>query len=196
MSDLHREYALKAIDEMGLHSQVDELFPSVYEELRALARKWLSFRAANTTPAPTAIVHEVYLRLASGNEPKWENRTHFRRIAARAVRQILVDDARRRRAEKRGGRMVRVPFTEQVASDVGANEFDMVDLEAALTELATLNSRHAAIVELRLFAGMEVKEVASVLGVSERTVKSDWHTARLWLFSQLGSEMKPNDAPE
>lgn len=188
MTDLHRQYALKAIDDFGLNAEVDELFPAVYDELRAMAHKWLSPRSANATPAPTAIVHEVYLRLAKGNVQKWENRNHFRAIAARAMRQILVDDARRRRAEKRGGKFVRIPFTEDIPSDVDVDEFDMVDLETALTELASLNTRHAATVELRLFAELSVKDVAKVLDVSERTVKQDWRTARLWLFCKLRSQ--------
>ena len=188
MSDLHREYALRAIDELGLNSQVDELFVMVYDELRALAHKWLSGRTASDTSAPTAIVHEAYMRLAKGRGLKWENCAHFRAIAARAMRQILVDHARRRRAAKRGGKFIRVTLTEELSEAVGMKDVDMVNLEAALTELAALNTRHAAIVELRLFAGLSVREVAGLLDLSERSVELDWRTARLWLFSQLRTE--------
>jgi len=182
----HAQYAERAIAELGLGGRAEDLFPLVYEELRSLAHKWLSGADCSGTLQPTAIVHEAYLRLANSPLAKWNNCAHFRAIAARAMRQILIDAARRARAEKRGGNRCRVTLSEACIDAAVPPDVDMVDLDSMLEELATLNERHAAIVELRFFGGLTVNDVADLLGISRRAVELDWKMARSWLFSSLG----------
>jgi RNA polymerase sigma factor (TIGR02999 family) len=130
---------------------------------------------------PTGLVHEAYLRLAGSPDLAWHSRAQFFAIAARVMRQVLVDHARRRRAAKREG--CRVTLTEDAAP--AAAPLDVLDLEEALTELAALDPRQARVVELRYFAGLDVEETAEALGLSARTVKREWQTARAWLQRRL-----------
>jgi len=184
-------YAERAIDELGLSGRAEELFPLVYEELRILAHSWLSGTSRSSTLQPTAIVHEAYLRLVSSPTVKWSDCAHFRAIAARAMRQILIDSARRARAGKRGGHHGRVTLSDAFIHPASAKNVDMLDLDAALEQLASLNERHAAIVELRFFGGLSVHEVAKLLGISKRSVELDWKMARSWLFSTLDAPGEP-----
>lgn len=167
----------------------DDLLPHVYASLRAIAdgamRRWDS----SSTLQPTALVHEVFLRLIAGGEKNWESRAHFFALAATAMRHILTDHARRRGAEKRGGDWGRVSLTwtpgaEGAGSPADA-ALDAMALDEALTRLAATNPRQARIVELRFYAGLEVDEVARVLGVSPRTVDLDWRIARARLRQML-----------
>jgi len=158
------------------------LFDAVYQELRQLARAVMGRRDGTLTP--TALVHEAYLRLSAGAEVAWENRAHFLGIAARAMRQVLVDHARARSAAKRGGGLRRVTLDSKMGIAGGA-ELELLDLTRALDRLAAEDGRMSQVVELRIFAGLTMKEVAHVLKISKRTADGDWAMARLWLAREL-----------
>jgi RNA polymerase sigma factor (TIGR02999 family) len=160
------------------------LFPVVYSELRRLAHHYLSHERAGHTLQATALVHEVYLRLIPQGEATWEDRGKFIGIAAHVMRQILVEYARSRNRQKRGGEFGRIPLNETVAPiDPDFARWD--DLDRALDRLADLDPRQAQVVELRYFGGLTVEEAAQVLGVSAKTVKRDWTVARAWLRREL-----------
>jgi RNA polymerase sigma factor (TIGR02999 family) len=158
------------------------LFDATYKEMRRLAGALLGRR--DGTLSPTALVHEAYLRLSSGTEVTWENRAHFLGIAARAMRQVLVDHARARSAAKRGGGLRRVTLDSKlgIGSDAA---LEFLDLNRALERLTEMDARASQVVELRIFGGLTMKEVAHVLGVSKRTADGDWAMARLWLAREL-----------
>jgi len=168
----------------GDSQAADRLFPVVYGELRALAKRLFVGQPANQTLQPTALVHEVYLRLVDQTQAGWLDRAHFMNIAAKAMRQILTDHARRRRAAKRGGDWARIALDE-VGADSRQAQIDLLALDEALTELARLDERQARVAELRFLAGLTVQEAAAVLGVSPRTVELDWRQARAWLRWRL-----------
>lgn len=166
----------------------NRLFPIVYAELRSLAGRQLRRKPADFTLQPTALVHEVYLRLINQNEVDWQGRTHFFAIAASMSRRVLIDHARRRLALKRRGRMHRVDFElalEKAGSTLSVPDEELIRLDEALNKLATLNERQARVAELRYFAGLSVEDTAAALGVSPRTVKADWRFVRAWLLQQL-----------
>jgi len=156
----------------------------VYEDLRRLAEAYFRRQDPGHTLQPTALVHEAWLRLAQG--PAIADREHFLAVAATAMRQILVDHARRRGAAKRGGDASRITLDDAV-SPAPAPALDLLDLDAALTMLARLDPRKARVVELRFFAGLTLAEVAAVLHVSAVTIGTDWRMARAWLSRELGS---------
>ncbi len=160
----------------------DELLPLVYDELRAVADRLFVRQPAGHTLQPTVVVHEAWLKMA-GPEPGWEGRSHFFSVAARAMRQVLIDHARARRADRRGRGWQKVTFDERLGGE--CTDYDLVDLNDALERLAQANERHARVVELRLFAGLTVDEVAEVIGVTPRTIKLDWRSARAWLRHAL-----------
>lgn len=161
----------------------EALFAAVYEELRRLARQVRGGRAGDTLRT-TALVHEAYVKLTSGNAPDYEGRLHFFRTAARAMRQILTDAARRRLADKRGGGLPTVTFDEGVhAAPVDAER--LLALDEAIDRLEALDPRAAQVVECRFFAGLSVEETAVALDISPRTVKRDWRAARAFLADDL-----------
>ncbi len=161
-----------------------ELTPRVYAELRALAGRYFRGRGAHTLQ-PTALVNEVYLKLDRASTSA-HDREHFFAIAARAMRQILTDHARRAHADKRGGDLQRVTLDGQVALDEATpRAIDLLELDAVLTRLAEASERQARIVELRFFAGLSVPEVALALDCSARTVEREWRFARAWLRRAL-----------
>lgn len=163
----------------------EKLMPIVYEELRRLARSYLRQERVDHTLQATALVHEAYVRLVDKAAVSWQNRAHFYGIAAKLMRRILVDHARARNAEKRGGLVEKVCLDE--ARDLppaGAN--DLVALDGALQELAQIYPRKSEVVELKFFGGLEAEEIATVLQVSPKTVLRDWQFAKLWLCRQLG----------
>jgi RNA polymerase sigma factor (TIGR02999 family) len=169
---------------------LDSLFTTVYQELHALARHQLAGRASGETLSSTVLVHEAYLKLVGAARMDYRDRRHFFALAARAMRQIIVDWARRAGTQKRGGAMVHVvldPARVENGASV-ADAADLVELDAALTRLEGLSERLARIVELRFFAGLSVEETGQVLELSQRTVKRDWRKARAILFEALGSE--------
>lgn len=163
---------------------VGSLVPLVYDELRALAHRQLALERSDHTLRTTALVHEVYLRLADDTKVTHRGKGYFFGAAARAMRQVLVDYARRRNAGKRGGGARLVTLGEEDAS-VDAYAAELLDLDDALSRLAERSPRQVRVVEHRFFAGMSVAETAEALGVSKRTVESDWTMARAWLFRTL-----------
>lgn len=167
---------------------IDRLFPLVYAELRKTADLLLAREFEAHTLQPTALVHEVYLKLARGGNPDAGSRAHFLGIAARAMRQILVDHARKRKAAKRGKGEVFVTLGEH--ADAAAPDAEsMVALDDALERLAALDPRLAKVVELRFFGGLTEDQVAATLGVTTRTVQRDWAKARAWLHAQIAADL-------
>ncbi|MCK4343335.1 MAG: sigma-70 family RNA polymerase sigma factor [Phycisphaerae bacterium] len=168
----------------GDRAAADELLPLVYNELRALAQTYLGNEARRHTLQPTALVHEVYLRLVEEASIDWKGRAHFFAVAAKAMRQLLVDYARAKQAEKRGGGWHRVTL-DQVVAPTKSREVELLSLDEALTKLAQLDPVLNKIVELRFFGGLTIKETAEVLELSTRTVKREWSIARAWLNNEL-----------
>ncbi len=167
----------------GDRAALERLMPVVYAELRRLAASHLRAERTDHTLQPTALVHEAYLRLAGQRSVEWANRAHFFGIAARIMRRILVDHARRRRALKRDGAALRLATLEFESSDRAP---ELIALDAALTSLESLDPQQARVVELRFFGGMTVEETAEATGVSTATVKREWRTARAWLRREIG----------
>jgi RNA polymerase sigma factor (TIGR02999 family) len=177
----HLLHAARAGDDDAL----DRLFPIVYQELRRLARVVRRGKASETLNT-TALVHEAYLKLVPSADVNWQSRKHFMRVAARAMRQVLVSAARRRHAQKRGGDQVDVTFEEGVHGDT-LDLDTLIALDDALARLEALDSRQAQIVECRFFAGLTIEETADALGVSSSTVSRNWRAARAWLAALLRS---------
>jgi len=161
-----------------------ELVAVLYEELHSMAAAVMRAERPDHTLSPTALVHEAYMRLADARRVGWQDRGHFMAVTCRVMRRVLVDHARRRASAKRdGGERV------TLRDDVGFAEdrsLEILDLDAALTRLEAIDARRARVVEMRYFSGLEIDEVARLLGVSEATVKRDWRFARAWLLSELG----------
>jgi len=168
----------------GHAASIEELVPLVYAELRRIAGRYVRRERAGHSLQATALVHEAYIRLLKDEDLSFESRAHFLGIAARSMRQILVEYARARDAEKRGGERRRITLDEGVASG-GAVDVDMLALDEALGRLAERNGEHARIVELRFFGGLTNEETAAALGISPATVKRAWAVARAWLFREL-----------
>lgn len=166
-------------------NETPDLFERVYGKLHALAERHFARQPPSVTLQPTALVHEVYLRLARHDMSAVNDREHFLALAATAMRQILIDETRRRKAAKRGDDWVRVTL-EGVCAPREGGIVDMLVLDDLLTRLAALDPRHARVVELRVFAGMTVAEVARVLSISLSTAEKDWRKARAWLRVELG----------
>ncbi|MEW5984515.1 MAG: sigma-70 family RNA polymerase sigma factor [Acidobacteriota bacterium] len=178
----------------GDRSAFNELFPLVYGELRRVAAREMRRERSGRTLQTTALVHEAYLRLIKDAGLSFENRAHFLGIAARAMRQILIEHARARGARKRGGHDLRVTFDDALAIVEQAG-VDVVDLDRALGRLTALNERAGRIVEFRFFGGMSVEETAVALGSSPATVKREWAVARAWLYRELSGGTPPPAAP-
>jgi RNA polymerase sigma factor (TIGR02999 family) len=168
----------------GDRKALDQLMPFVYEELRKLAASYLREERPNHTLQPTALVNEAYLRLTGQKNVTWQNRAHFFGIAAQMMRRILVDHARKRQAAKRDASAWKVATAEIDGSD---NAPELLALDRALEELEQLDPQQARVVELRFFAGLTVEETAEVAGISPRTVKRDWRTAKAWLAREIGA---------
>jgi RNA polymerase sigma factor (TIGR02999 family) len=162
----------------------EALMPLVYDELRRLARQCLASQRPDHTLQSTALVHEAYLRLVGRTSVHWENRVHFFAVAAQLMRRILVDHARKQNAAKRGGNYVTLTLDESLAPPK-KREVNLIALDDALTNLATLDSRQSQIVELRFFGGLSIEDSSRVLGISPTTVKREWATARAWLYEQM-----------
>ena len=164
---------------------LNRLFPAVYADLRAAARAQLRYERSDHTLQATALVHEAYLRLSSGAYPTWNDRQHFFRAAAEAMRRILVEHARRRARVKRGGNPIRVSLTD-VDSVTQHDPAEILALDSAIRRLEEQDPTAADIVRLRFFTGLSVEETARILDLSERTVKREWAFARAWLYDALG----------
>lgn len=168
-------------------SAAEELLPRVYDELRALASALLRDEAAGHTLQPTALVHEAYLRVLQQTSVAWKNPGHLRAVSARAMRRVLVDHARGKKADKRGGGARPVTLSSGVLGGSGDHGPDVLGLEAALEKLAERSERQVRIIELRFFGGLTIPETAAVLGVSETTVEDEWRFARAWLNRELST---------
>jgi RNA polymerase sigma factor (TIGR02999 family) len=182
---------------------LDRLVPLIYEQLRLLAARQLRREVGPRTLQTTSLVHEAFLRMVGQHLPRWENRSHFFAIASNVMRRVLVDQARARLADKRGGRQPHLSLEAASATLEGLGEQMLIDLQegasasgrenllsidAALTRLASLDERQAQIVELRFFGGMTVEETAELLNISHATVKRDWVMAKAWLARELTGE--------
>jgi RNA polymerase sigma factor (TIGR02999 family) len=163
----------------------DELLPIVYDELHRMALRYLAGERSDVSLQPTALVNEVCLRLLGWDQARWQNRGHFFGVSAQMMRRVLVDIARRRRAERRGGgEAVRIPLEDvEIAAD--DRRGDLVALDEALERLAVEDPRKARVVELRFFGGMSLEETAQAVGISVRTAQNDWTFARAWLYRAL-----------
>ncbi|MBK6485360.1 MAG: sigma-70 family RNA polymerase sigma factor [Gemmatimonadetes bacterium] len=169
--------------QQGKDGAADELVPMVYGELHNLAVHYMRLERGDHTLQPTALVHEAYMRLVDQRNASWQNRSHFFGIAAQAMRRILVDHARRKRAGKREGGD-RVTLDASVA-EAPERSVDLIALDDALTRLAELDPRQARVVELRFFGGLDIEQTAESLGISPATVKRDWTFARAFLQREM-----------
>lgn len=167
---------------------LDQLVPLVYDECRQIAARQLRGERTDHTLTPTALVHELYIRLVDQTHATWQNRAQFYGIAAQMMRRILVDFARARRAEKRGGSAVFVSLAN-VSDEADETKIgDVLAIDEALERLAVRDADQVRIIELRFFAGLTVEETAHVLGRSARTVKREWRLAKAWLYRELGRD--------
>jgi RNA polymerase sigma-70 factor, ECF subfamily len=173
----------------GDQSALEKLLPLVYDELHRLARHYMIRERAGHTLQTTALVNEAYLRLVSAEGVRWQNRAHFFAVSAQMMRRILVDFARSRNYQKRGGGARQVSFDE--ALEVSAEQdADLVALDEALSALAVVDERKSRVVEMRFFGGLSVEETAHVLKVSPDTVMRDWKMAKVWLLREMSGEQK------
>ena len=168
----------------GNQAAQEKLVPLVYDQLKRLARRYMRRERASHTLQTTALVHEAYLKLVGQHSPHWQGRAQFYGIAAQLMRRILIDHARRRLREKRGGTQVILPLEEGLAFTPEHSE-DLLKLDEALDRLSKLDPRQSRIVELRFFGGLSVEETSRFLNVSPITVKRDWAVAKVWLYGEL-----------
>jgi RNA polymerase sigma-70 factor (ECF subfamily) len=178
----------------GHQEAMEQLLPLVYDELRRIAGGYFRRERTDHTLQPTALVHEAYMKLVDQRSVQWENRGHFLGVAATLMRRILLDYARTHRAEKRGGGVQKVELDEGMAvTELRAVE--MIDLDRALTELASMDPDQGRIVELRFFGGLSVEETAEVMKISPATVKRYWASAKAWLYREI-EKGNPSDSAE
>ena len=179
--------ALLAEIAAGQEDATEQLMPVVYDEMRQIAQRLLRHESPGHTLQPTALVNEAFLRLAGKNQIDWQGKTHFFAIGAKVMRRILVDHARGKKAQKRGGEQCRIPLSDELCVS-SRNDEDVLAVDEALEKLEDLDVRQAKVVELRFFGGLTVEEVAEALGVSKRTIESDWTMVRAWLRRELSGE--------
>ena len=171
----------------GSQDAASELIPLVYGELRRMARAYMQHERPNHTLGASALVHEAYMRLVGDESGHWQNRAHFFAIAAHIMRQVLLDCARRRHADKRGGANARKVDIDAELLIAPEKLEDIIAIDEALERLATIDPRQSRLVELRFFAGLSVEEAAEVMGISPVTVKREWRLAKAWLYRELAS---------
>ena len=192
MDETPGEYEVSAVSQLlqewrgGDPTARDRLVSLLYKELRRMASHMVRQEAGSHSLAATDLVNELYIRLLAGRPLAWQDRAHFMAVAAQQMRWLLVDRARRRLAEKRGGDRLKVSVSNVPGWD-GAIEHDVLALNDALEKLGEIDPRAAQVVEARFFGGLEEKEAAEALGISVATLKRDWTFARAWLFQQLNS---------
>ena len=170
--------------ESGDPKAADELLPLVYEELRKLAAARMANESPNQTLQPTALVHEAWLRLTGNENVKWDGRAHFFGAAAEAMRRILIENARRKHAQRRGGGQPRLDI-EEIEIAAPAKDQELLDMDEALEKFAALDKPKAELVKLRYFVGLTLDESAQILGISAPTAKRWWAYARVWLYQQI-----------
>jgi len=168
----------------GDREALNALMPIVYADLRRMARQYLQRERSDHTLQSTALVHEAYVRLIGQKLPDWQNRAHFFGVAARLMRQILVEYARSHQAAKRGGTVCKITLDEELMLPK-ESDVDVILLDDALQDLAKLDPQQSRIVELRFFAGLSIDDTSEVLGISPATVTRDWTTARVWLYREI-----------
>jgi RNA polymerase sigma factor (TIGR02999 family) len=168
----------------------DQLMTLVYEELRRLSRQCMRRERAGHTLQTTALVNEAYLRLVNSSKVEWHDRAHFFAVAAQLMRRVLVDEARKRHYQKRGGEFTRIELDEALMP-AQQRQFDLLALDEALDRLAELAPRKSRVVEMRFFGGLSIDETGAVLGISADIVKREWRTAKLWLLQELTGETPP-----
>ena len=169
----------------GDEPALERLMPLVYEELRGMARRYMQSQESDHTLQPTALIHEVYVKLAGQKEKSWQNRAHFFGVAAKAMRHILIDYVRNRNSKKRGaGQRVELNDLMIVSTERAAG---LIELDGALTRLSELDERKGRVVELKYFGGLSNEEMAEVLKVTTKTVIRDWQFARTWLLRELSN---------
>ncbi len=186
MKDAEITPILQRIEQGDPHAAA-QLLPLVYDELRRLAAAKMAREAPGQTLQPTALVHEVWLRLGGDGQPQWGNRAHFFAAAAEGMRRILIDNARRKRAVRHGGELAKISADAtgfDVASPAGDDE-ELLLVNEAIDALAVHDARKAELVKQKYFAGLTLDEAAEVLGISSRTAKRDWAYARAWLFNEV-----------
>jgi RNA polymerase sigma factor (TIGR02999 family) len=171
----------------GDAAMVERLSHLIMGELRSIARRALRHESPGHTLQPTLLADEAFMRLVPDKSVDWQSRSHFYALAARNIRQLLVDHARGRDARKRGGGAQRVSLQPVADAAANARPIDLLELDSALEKLAQLHSRQARLIELRFFGGLTTQQAADLLGVSKRTADEDWHMARAWLTSELGA---------
>jgi RNA polymerase sigma factor (TIGR02999 family) len=169
----------------GDRDALDQLMPLVYQELRKLAGSYLKSERPDHTLQPTALIHEAYLRMIGNDMPEWQSRAHFFGVAARLMRQILVEHARTRHAIKRGGDQQKISLDDAPQVFAQGEAAELLALDYALTKLATFDDRRSRILEMRAFGGMSVEETAAAIGVSERTIKREMRLAQAWIRREL-----------
>jgi RNA polymerase sigma factor (TIGR02999 family) len=170
----------------GDSTAANQLVPLIYDRLRAIAHRQLAQQPRGQTLATTALVHEAYLALFAGNEPAWPDRARFFAYTAKAMRNILIDNARRRLADKRGGAGSERVDIAAIEIGVDDNGLDLLALDQALTQMASDHPRLVSVVEMRFFAGLSVEDTAAALGIDARTVKRDWQKAHAYINQALG----------
>ena len=187
-STAHNVTQLLVAWNQGDQAALDQLLPVVYDELRSLARSYLRRERSDHTLQATALVHEAYLRLIDQHSVTWQNCAHFFGIAAQMMRRILVNHARAKKTEKRGGLEHKLSLDE-VVSFAEQREVDLVALDDALKTLESFDPQQSRIVELRFFTGLSIEETVEVLGISPATVKRDWSTAKVWLRREISKSV-------
>jgi RNA polymerase sigma-70 factor (ECF subfamily) len=175
----------------GKQDALDELIPIVYEELRQQAHRYLQREQKGHSLQTTALINEAYLRLLDCKKVSWKNRAHFFAITAQMMRHILVDYARSRRSQKRGGDLEKTTLDQKLTFSIARNS-DLVALDDALKELALIDERRSRVVELRFFGGLSIEETAEVLGVCPDTVVRDWRLAKVWLAREVKKSAETN----
>lgn len=163
----------------------DKLYPLIYEELRGMAYAHMSHQSPDHTLSKTELVHETYLKLIDQSKIDFTDKSHFFAIASRCMRQILIDYARKKNAQKRGGKKKDITFIDEIFEKQNKSVRELLDIDAALTELEKLNERLCKVVEMRFFGEMTIEDTARALAISESTVKRDWMKARGWLYKEL-----------
>lgn len=170
----------------GKTKAFEDLLPLVYDELRRRASQYLRNERSGHTLQTTALINEVYIKLIDKEDIAWESRSHFFAIASTAMRRILVDHARTRKREKRGGKEEDLPLDEARVVSAKERSVDLVALDDALNRLSEFDERQAKVVELRYFSGMTIDETAEILGISNVTVRREWTMAKAWLHQEIG----------
>jgi RNA polymerase sigma factor (TIGR02999 family) len=170
----------------GKREAEEQLFPLLYEELHDLAQRFMRQERKDHTLQTTALIHEAYIHLGGGKDSDWESKSHFLRVAARAMRRVLVSHARRKRSDKREGMRQREPLDEELAVLSHEPSAGLIDLDEALNQLAVMDPQTGQVFELRYFGGLTADETGRIMGISIRTVMREWKIARAWLANKIG----------